>query len=288
MKAMMKYAAPVAAAFALSACGSYEAVEEVRAIEPAPQNAQFLGYLAEGYRDLAIYEADEMVDWQSGPIFAQKALLAADGTLPRIENPTEDDWDLTDARRSELTEGYSRLNAALQAGARERFPAEAAMAQVKFDCWIEQAEEGHQYDHIASCRDNFIFAVEALEQPAEPVATTPPPVLVFFDWDQADLEREAVPIMNQLADGLQNNPEWPVRIRGYADTSGPVDYNIALSMRRAETVRDALVERGVDPDRMELIALGETELRVPTADGVREPQNRRVRVETLQPAMAAR
>lgn len=287
MKRILIKAVPIAlAAGSLAACGTYD-VQEVRDIQP--RGPAFTQRLAENYRDLAIYEADEMRDWESAALFARKAEIAANGQLVQVESVDNGNWDVPDERRTELIQGYQRLDAALREGARERFPVEAATAQAKYDCWIEQAEENWQFDHIYSCRDDFIIAVQALEQPIEPVVgDLPPPVLIFFDWDQADLEREAIPLINQLAQSLQQNRQAPIRIEGYADTSGPAPYNELLSMRRAETVRDALAERGIDPGRMELIAYGEDNLRVPTGDGVREPQNRRVRVEALRPAMAQR
>jgi outer membrane protein OmpA-like peptidoglycan-associated protein len=69
-----------------------------------------------------------------------------------------------------------------------------------------------------------------------------------------------------------------VLVEGHADRSGPESYNLALSQRRAEAVAAALRARGVPGDAMSLQAFGETRPRVPTADGVREPQNRRVEI----------
>ena len=69
-----------------------------------------------------------------------------------------------------------------------------------------------------------------------------------------------------------------VTIAGHADRSGPAAYNVRLSARRAQTVRDALVARGISADMISTEAFGETAPAKPTADGVREPLNRRSEV----------
>lgn len=280
MKRILGIAASFSAALALTACGTSE-LDQARTIKPTGDD--FTSHLARYYRDLAVYEADDMYDWPDAVTFAQKANLAADGKVVLPEDPN--DWSIPHERRQELMDAHQRLRAVLDDGGRTEFPALAATAQTKYDCWVEQAEENWQFDHISSCRDEFILALEAMEQP---VATAPPPVLVFFDWDSAELQDAAVPIIDRLAAALRRMPEQELVIEGHADTSGARDYNRKLSMRRAETVAEALSRRGVDRDRITLIAKGEEELRVPTDDGVREPQNRRVRIQAKGPEMAMR
>jgi outer membrane protein OmpA-like peptidoglycan-associated protein len=67
-------------------------------------------------------------------------------------------------------------------------------------------------------------------------------------------------------------------IAGHADRSGPEAYNQVLSERRARNVAQALGERGIPASTMGVEAYGESQPRVPTDDGVREPQNRRVEI----------
>ena len=62
-------------------------------------------------------------------------------------------------------------------------------------------------------------------------------------------------------------------------TSGAASYNMGLSIRRAEAVRAALVSQGMFESDISVIGLGEEDPLVATADGVREPQNRRVSIE---------
>jgi outer membrane protein OmpA-like peptidoglycan-associated protein len=66
---------------------------------------------------------------------------------------------------------------------------------------------------------------------------------------------------------------------GYTDTSGSADYNMGLSLRRAEAVKDVLVGEGIPAQNITTIGRGEADPLVPTGDGVREPQNRRVQIQ---------
>ena len=102
------------------------------------------------------------------------------------------------------------------------------------------------------------------------------PSLVFFDWDQSSLSPQAMATIREAAAAYQATGSARITNVGNTDTSGSTDYNMALSMRRANEVRRALIEYGVPPASVESIGRGQTNLLVPTADGVREPNNRRV------------
>ncbi|UUX48245.1 hypothetical protein NUH88_12550 [Nisaea acidiphila] len=133
----------------------YRAVDEVRV-----QTVDHVGFehsLANEYRLLALYEADDMVDWVDAERFAEKTLASARGeTVPpeRLE-----DWKLAEASVPALQSSRARLLRAFGRDARILAPHASARAQAQFDCWVEQAEEGHQQAHIAACRDGFLDAM---------------------------------------------------------------------------------------------------------------------------------
>jgi outer membrane protein OmpA-like peptidoglycan-associated protein len=79
-------------------------------------------------------------------------------------------------------------------------------------------------------------------------------------------------------DAFKTKGSARITATGHADTSGPENYNMALSLRRANAVKDALVREGVPATAIAVIGRGESQPLVPTADGVREPQNRRVEI----------
>src|SRR5471030_691665 len=120
--------------------------------------------------------------------------------------------------------------------------------------------------------------------PAPAVAPPPPPgpvapsFIVFFDWDRSNLSAQALSTIKQAAGAYKTKGSARVTATGHTDKSGPDSYNMALSLRRANTVKDALVREGVPPTAISVIGKGETQPLVQTADGVREPQNRRVEI----------
>ena len=121
---------------------------------------------------------------------------------------------------------------------------------------------------------------QALTAPPE---SAPPPAqvtsyMVFFDWDRSNLSAQALNTIKQAAQAYKSKGNARVTATGHTDTSGPENYNMALSLRRANAVKDALVREGVPPTAIAVIGRGEAQPLVQTADGVREPQNRRVEI----------
>lgn len=122
--------------------------------------------------------------------------------------------------------------------------------------------------------------------PPAPVAPPPPPrpvcntgpYVVFFDFDSAQLTPEAAGILNNAVTAYSNCGTARVMLAGHTDSAGSAQYNMALAGRRNETVRSYMTSRGVPSGQITGEAFGETQPRVPTADGVREAQNRRVEV----------
>ena len=113
--------------------------------------------------------------------------------------------------------------------------------------------------------------------PAPPIVM-PPSFMVFFDWDRSNLSAQALNTIKQAAQAYKSKGNAGITATGHTDTSGPEAYNMALSLRRANTVKDVLVREGVPATAVTVIGKGETGLLVQTADGVREPQNRRVEI----------
>ena len=104
------------------------------------------------------------------------------------------------------------------------------------------------------------------------------PFIVFFDWDRADITPQASSILDNAAEQYRATGNAQVVLAGHADRSGSDQYNVGLSQRRAEAVRQYLAGRGIPEGVMRTEAFGESRPAVETADGVREPQNRRVEI----------
>jgi OOP family OmpA-OmpF porin len=114
--------------------------------------------------------------------------------------------------------------------------------------------------------------------PNAPMAAENAMYLVFFDWDRSNIGTGAQSVLDAVAAEVAKNPPAAINVVGHADTSGPDDYNERLALKRANNVKDALIQRGVDASIIMVDARGEKELLVATPDNVREPANRRVNI----------
>jgi hypothetical protein len=110
--------------------------------------------------------------------------------------------------------------------------------------------------------------------------------VVFFALGQSTLDAAALETIAAAAEEYRSTGSARISVRGHTDTSGSADFNQALSERREQAVADELIRRGVPAGSITGEALGETQLAVPTADGVREAENRRVEIAVEQPPPA--
>ena len=122
----------------------------------------------------------------------------------------------------------------------------------------------------------FLFAAAPMAQP-----TDGEPFRIFFDWAKPELTRDAQAILGEALADYQRSPGRRVEIAGHSDRSGPAAHNIGASRRRVDAARDWLVERGIPASAIAVAAFGESRPIVPTEDGVREAQNRRVEIRIL-------
>ncbi len=103
--------------------------------------------------------------------------------------------------------------------------------------------------------------------------------LVFFDFDQSNITPAGTSILHRAAVAIRTGGRlMRVKLTGHTDLSGTDPYDMVLSLKRADTVRAALVKLGVRATEMAVTGKGKREPLVQTKDGVREPQNRRVEI----------
>jgi outer membrane protein OmpA-like peptidoglycan-associated protein len=111
---------------------------------------------------------------------------------------------------------------------------------------------------------------------AEPI----PPVsfIMYFGINSSVLSTESLALLTKVLDAIQVRKSTDIIVSGHADASGSFDYNRRLSLRRAKTVEDILVARGIDRQIIQVTYHGKGNPLVPTPDGVQEPRNRRVEI----------
>ncbi len=125
---------------------------------------------------------------------------------------------------------------------------------------------------------------ELLELVDRAAGTRPRELLVpvLFAFDSAELVPCSVPALHALLEHLGEHAEIRLlEIEGHADGSGSDEYNDALSLRRAEAIRDWLIAHGVAPERLRVAARGERAPVETNDDGAGREQNRRVRFRVL-------
>lgn len=107
---------------------------------------------------------------------------------------------------------------------------------------------------------------------------------VYFEWDSSALTSQANAVIEQAVanvGSVQGCTPNSVTIVGHTDTSGNADYNMRLSVRRADVVANALAERGIPSAIITRDGRGQTQLARETRDGVREPLNRRSEISIV-------
>ena len=102
--------------------------------------------------------------------------------------------------------------------------------------------------------------------------------LVFFDFDKAIITPEAARVIQQAAGTAKSSGAVRIDLTGHTDSAGSDKYNMALSLKRANAVKDQIVKLGLSPNQITVVGKGESQPMVATPDGVREPQNRRVEI----------
>jgi len=240
------------------------------------QGQDFNSALSREYKTFALYENDEMGDWNDASHFKKKAFLVALGrnTEPEVLEERTLPWD----NRPELASARRRLVKALDSGGRAITPKKAARAQASFDCWVEQQEENFQPDDIAKCRKAFYKAVWHVEEGLAVAAASPDAFTIFFKFDSADLVPDQAGTLNAIATASKLGKEVRLLVSGHSDRAGPKGYNLVLSKLRALSIENALLRHGVSQDLIAVTARGEAQPRVITPDGIREPRNRRVEI----------
>jgi peptidoglycan-associated lipoprotein len=101
-------------------------------------------------------------------------------------------------------------------------------------------------------------------------------VVVYFDYDRAEIKPEFVPIVTAHAKYLNTNSNNKVRLEGHSDERGSREYNIGLGERRSQAVRRALMLQGVTEAQITTVSYGEERPAVQGSDESAYAKNRRV------------
>ncbi len=267
---------------------SYTAFDQVGSFSLAQVNSDVAG-LANSYASKALQlSRGEEVDPEPSKDLASHALR---DRLIRALTPGRDAFP-RDAARAQADYDCWMLNGAVASQA----PA-AAQCRASLDVTLSRLENEVQAAATpatpapatsappASTPETPATPAPATPTPATPTPATPgpqssssptaPTYTVNFALNSTALTPRAMSVLQQAIADARAGGQPKIQVVGHTDTSGSETYNKGLSLRRAAAVRDSLVRLGARREAIEIEGVGKADLAVQTADGVREPRNRR-------------
>ena len=111
---------------------------------------------------------------------------------------------------------------------------------------------------------------------------------LHFDSDKATIQPESKSLLDDIATALKNFPDWHLRIVGHTDSTGDPEHNVHLSLDRALAIEAALVDRGVDHQRLVTAGLGESRPITSNATPEGRALNRRVELDRVTDSAEAK
>jgi OmpA-OmpF porin, OOP family len=269
----------------------------------------FFRHLADGYLELS---KDENYEHHFGEVevFADKSRRAAVGehVIPHYVNQRA----VPKSTVLELETARARLMRVMQTSVFRTHPFELARAQVKFDCWLEEQEENINQNDIETCKSEFYRLMDLLDPMGKKqVAQMEKPInqelvlagpndegpfvdckckvkpkqpserkrfIVYFDLDQAIIREDAAIVLEKVKKYYFETKPAQIIVQGHTDRSGNNQYNQSLSTRRSNNVMQALRLAGLPKDKIKKGQYGEKKPQVPTKDGKRLQENRRVEI----------
>ena len=284
--------------FLWSCSASYKELSNMEEKNPA----NFQEYLLNEYKLKATFEAEEMHDWNSAKLYSEKALKSLE--TDKIYPEEVSYWKLPDENIEEITIAYDNLMS-IYNDAKVIDPMNLAKAISSLDCWSEQQEENWQTWDINSCKEDFLKTMHNIyekiaseekiidnnDQISKLENTTSDDVtivtknktnevmqIIYFDFDKFNLSNVSKNKINSFItkNGSQINEYLVI---GHTDTKGSKNYNLSLSIKRAEVVKEILIDYGIKSSSIKILGRGEETLAIQTPDDTKQPANRRVEIK---------
>ncbi len=284
--------------FLWSCSASYKELSNMEEKNPA----NFQEYLLNEYKLKATFEAEEMHDWNSAKLYSEKALKSLE--TDKIYPEEVSYWKLPDENVEEITIAYDNLMS-IYNDAKVKDPMNLAKAISSLDCWSEQQEENWQTWDINSCKEDFLKTMHNIyekiaseekkidnnDQISKLENTTSDDVtivtknktnevmqIIYFDFDKFNLSNVS---KNKIKSFIINNGSQinEYLVIGHTDTKGSKNYNLSLSIKRAEVVKEILIDYGIKSSSIKILGRGEETLAIQTPDDTKQPANRRVEIK---------
>jgi len=122
-------------------------------------------------------------------------------------------------------------------------------------------------------------------EPQEPAKVEEPLMVrarIHFDFNKADIKKEYIPLLKEVAKVLKENPNINLRIEGYTDDIGTKAYNQKLALKRAMAVKNFLVKEGINPERIQVVGFGKERYIAENTTPIGRLTNRRAEFIVIQ------
>jgi outer membrane protein OmpA-like peptidoglycan-associated protein len=122
-------------------------------------------------------------------------------------------------------------------------------------------------------------------EPQEPAKVEEPLMVrarIHFDFNKANIKKEYIPLLKEVAKVLKENPNINLRIEGYTDDIGTKAYNQKLALKRAMAVKDFLVKEGIKPERIQIVGFGKERYIAENTTPIGRLTNRRAEFIVIQ------
>ena len=290
---------PLLILFLFGCSASYKQLSNIEHQQPS----NFKEHLLNEYKKRATFEAEEMHDWNSAKLYSEKALQSLENENIYPEKISF--WNLPEDKINELNISYENLMS-IYDDAKIYGPYNLARAISSLDCWSEQQEENWQTWDIQSCKEDFINSMHNIYQKISKNETdldrnknkeievkineeTEVTVvtkdnnnvlrqIIYFDFDNFNLSSVSKKKVKQFVDSHKKEINEYL-IVGHTDTKGTKKYNLSLSIKRANVVKELLINYGIDNNKIKILGRGENQLAIITPDETRQPANRRVEIK---------
>ena len=277
---------------------SYKQLSKMENKEPK----NFQEHLLSEYKKRASFEAEEMHDWNSAKLYSEKALksLETDEIYPEEISY----WKIPEENINEIKIAYKNLMT-IYKDAKNIDPFNLARAISSLDCWSEQQEENWQTWDINSCKNDFLNAMHNIyekistqeneqentnknnnlenETKDEVTIVTKNEnkelmQIIYFDFDKFNLSEVSKDKIKKFLNNYGSDINEYLVV-GHTDTKGTNKYNLSLSIKRAEVVKEILINYGINQSSIKILGKGEESLAVDTPDDTKQPANRRVEIK---------
>ena len=261
---------------------------------------EFAKHLLSEYKNKAEFEAKEMHDWNSAKLYSEKALLAVNGI--KVKPEKIDYWKISNEHIGELQKAFDNLMD-VYSNAIESNPHDLAIAISALDCWAEQQEENWQTWDIKKCKNDYLSAMhniyntiskkeikESKTVDENNFNVTASIVtkdesdeilhIIYFDFDESSLTEVSLEEIKKFLKKY-NNQIKKYLIIGHTDSMGTKEYNYQLSLERAIAVKNILIDNNITEKDIKIIAKGEDDLLIKTADEIKHPANRRAEISPI-------